>query len=143
MLSKEAEKKIKNSVSNNLKNDLKKYGRKGNLTFEDVVRKIETQCNKCYVCEQEFKYDGKQWCHFFPSIDRFNNSFPHDCHNVAVACYFCNVRMFNGFCQKKCGLCEKEDHCFEGEIITKSRLYKELDHSNDRMRNRICCLTTN
>lgn len=135
-ISKEAEKKIKNSVSCNLKNDLKKYGRKGNITYEDVIAKIVNQGNKCYVCQQDFKYDGKQWCHFFPSIDRFQNRFPHDVQNVAVACYFCNVRMFNQFTQKKCGLCQKEDHCYDGQIITKSRLYRMMDHNDNLMRER-------
>lgn len=136
-ISKEAEKKIKNSISCNLKNDLKKYGRKGNMTYEQIIEKITKQNNKCYICLQDFKYDGKQWCHFFPSIDRFQNMFPHDIQNVAIACYFCNVRMFNQLHQKKCGLCEKEDHCYDGEIITKSKMYREIGHNHGILLNRI------
>lgn len=133
-LSKDNVAKIKRNIANMVRKDLDKYGRKGDFTYEDFIEKVNKQGNKCYVCLQEFKYDGGKWCHYFPSADRIYNYSPHDKNNIAIACTFCNIRMFNQFQNKKCGLCEGLNHIYEGKIITKSELFRHLGNVNWRIK---------
>lgn len=126
--------KIKQNITNNNKRDTKKFGMKGTLTYEQFMNKIEEQGNKCYICLQEFKYDGGNWCNFFPSADRISNYYPHSNYNVAIACVFCNLRCFKRVNEKKCGLCDGLEHVYQGDIITKGELFKGLGNSDYRIR---------
>lgn len=128
-LSKEIVQKIKQHIQHNNRNDLKHFGQRGILTYDDYMKKLQEQKYKCYICKQEFKYDGGKWCYFFPSADRINNNYPHSYENVQIACFFCNVRMFKGISEKKCGLCEGLNHVYEGFIRSKSELFRDLGHS--------------
>lgn len=129
-LSKDVIKKIKKNISHNNHRDVKKYGSKGTLTYEEFINKINSQGNKCYVCSQEFKYDGGNWCYFFPSPDRIYNYTRHTIENIGISCLFCNIRMFKRISVKSCGLCEGLGHAFEGQIITKSQLFYSLGNNN-------------
>jgi hypothetical protein len=133
-LSKDVISKIKRNISNNNRNDIKKCGMKGILTYDDFIDKIKIQGNKCYVCLQEFQYNGGQWCYFFPSADRISNRSPHSKHNIGVSCLFCNIRMYKQISEKKCGLCEDLNHIHAGEIITKSSLFSSLENSDYRIK---------
>ena len=122
--------KIKRNIAGNNRNDLAQYGVKGTLTYDDYIDKIKEQGNKCYVCLQEFQYNGGQWCYFFPSADRIYNYSPHSKDNIGVSCLFCNIRMFKQISVKKCGLCEGLNHVYTGDIITKSELFSNLGNSD-------------
>jgi hypothetical protein len=122
--------KIKRNIAHNNRRDLERYGIKGTLTYDEFIEKIKEQGNKCYVCLQEFQYNGGQWCYFFPSADRIYNYSPHNKENIGVSCLFCNIRMFKNVSEKKCGLCEGLDHVHNGDIITKSNLFKKLGNDN-------------
>lgn len=119
--------KIKRNIAHNNRRDLEKYGIKGTLTYDEFIEKIKKQSNKCYVCLQEFQYNGGQWCYFFPSADRIYNYSPHNKENIGVSC---NIRMFKNVSEKKCGLCEGLDHVYNGDIITKSKLFNKLGNDN-------------
>jgi hypothetical protein len=137
--SKEILSKISRNIRNNNRMDLKNLGKEGSLTVDDFMEKMREQKNKCYVCKQEFKYDGDQWCYFFPSADRINNKEVHSKENIAISCFFCNVRMFKQINEKKCGLCTNPEHKYEGTIQTKSQLFAKLHHSDSEFR---CYLKT-
>jgi hypothetical protein len=122
--------KIKRNIAGNNRKDLAQYGVKGTLTYDDYIDKIKEQGNKCYVCLQEFQYNGGQWCYFFPSADRIYNYSPHSKDNIGVSCLFCNIRMFKQISVKKCGLCEGLNHVYTGDIITKSELFSNLGNSD-------------
>lgn len=128
-LSKDTISKIKRNISHNNGKDKKTKGIQGTLTFDDFMEKIKDQNWKCYICKQEFKFNGEQWCYFFPSADRINNNKIHTKDNVAISCFFCNVRKFKGIHEKICGLCKDEEHRYNGEIITKSGLFRSLYNS--------------
>ena len=130
-LPKDTIKKIKRNIAGNNHSDIEQYGMKGTLTYDDFIEKIKEQGNKCYVCLQGFQYNGRQWCYFFPSADRIYNYSPHTKENIAVACLFCNIRMFKQISEKKCGLCEGLHHIHTGDIITKSSLFHRLGNNND------------
>lgn len=128
--SKETLSKFSRNIRKNNRVDKEKLGIEGRLTLDNFLEKIKEQQYKCYVCEQEFKYDGDKWCYFFPSADRINNSKVHSKENVAVSCFFCNVRCWKQINEKKCMLCKEEGHSFHGEIQTKSQFFKKIHHSN-------------
>jgi len=129
--------KIKRNIAGNNRKDLAQYGVKGTLTYDDYIDKIKEQGNKCYVCLQEFQYNGGQWCYFFPSADRIYNYSPHSKDNIGVSCLFCNIRMFKQISVKKCGLCEGLNHIYTGDIITKSELFSNLGNSDYNIKEHI------
>jgi hypothetical protein len=133
-LSKEVISKIKRNIAHNNRKDIEKYGIKGTFTYDEYMDKIKEQGNKCYVCLQEFQYNGGQWCYFFPSADRIYNFSPHTKENIGLSCLFCNIRMFKQISEKKCGLCEGLNHICHEEIITKSRLFYNLGNNNYRIK---------
>ena len=133
-LTKDTIRKLKRNIAANNRNDLVKYGIKGTLTYHEFIDKIKEQHNKCYVCLQDFQYNGGQWCYFFPSADRIYNYSPHSKENVGISCLFCNIRMFKQISEKRCGLCEGLHHIHKGDIITKSRLFRSLGNCNNRIK---------
>ena len=141
-LSKDNISKIKRNIATAKNRDLKKYRIKGTLTYDDFMDKIKQQGNKCYVCLQEFQYNGSQWCYFFPSADRISNYMPHTKENIGVSCLFCNIRMFKQISEKKCGLCEGLNHTYTGDIITKSNLFRNLGNHNYKIKEYINTLNT-
>jgi hypothetical protein len=128
---KDAISKIKRSISGITCKDFKTYGIRGTFNYSDFIQKIKEQENKCYICLQEFQYNGKQWCYFFPSADRIYNYIPHNKENIGISCLFCNIRMFKQISEKKCGLCEGLSHVYTGDIITKSDLFRILGNNDD------------
>ena len=133
-LSKEVIAKIKRNIAHNNRSDIKKYRRNGTLTYDDFIDKIIKQGNKCYVCLQEFQYNGGNWCYFFPSADRIYNYIPHSKENIGISCLFCNIRMFKQVSKKECGLCHGLNHSYNGDIITKSDLFYKLGNNNYKIK---------
>ena len=129
-LSKDVISRIKRNIAHNNRKDVEKYGIKGTLTYDDFIDKIKEQGNKCYVCLQEFQYNGGKWCYFSPSGDRIYNYSPHSKENIGISCVFCNIRMFKQISKKECGLCDGLNHLYDGDIITKSSLFRNLGNNN-------------
>jgi hypothetical protein len=130
-LSKEVISRIQRNINNSNKKDKEQFGIKGILTYDDFMDKIKEQNNTCYICLQELKYDGGNWCNFFPSADRISNSTIHTKDNVAISCVYCNIRYYKeGFLKeklfKKCGLCPGLNHEYHGYIMTKSEVFSKL-----------------
>ena len=118
--------KIKNNINGNNYNDIRKFGTKGDLTYEQFTRKMMQQDAKCYICLQEFKFDGNRWCYFFPSPDRINNNDIHTNNNIAISCTYCNIREFKEDLlgtniNKVC--CYKKGHESTENIIRRSVFY--------------------
>lgn len=133
-LSKDVISRIKRNIAHNNRKDVEKYGIKGTLTYDDFIDKIKEQGNKCYVCLQEFQYNGGKWCYFSPSGDRIYNYSPHSKENIGISCVFCNIRMFKQISKKECGLCDGLNHLYDGDIITKSSLFRNLGNNNYRIK---------
>uniref|UniRef100_A0A6C0AP09 Uncharacterized protein n=1 Tax=viral metagenome TaxID=1070528 RepID=A0A6C0AP09_9ZZZZ len=109
--------KIKRNIAGNNNNDFKRFGTKGDLTYDQFIRRMLQQDSKCYICLQEFKFDGINHCYFFPSPDRINNSDIHTDNNIAISCTYCNIREF------------KEDYL--GKNIDKICCYRQGHHSKE------------
>jgi hypothetical protein len=94
--------------------DKKKFGIAGDLTFEDIQELFKRQEGKCYVCEDLLLASGFQkLCKYQISVDRLNNSLPHERTNVLLSCYYCNCAEYNGWTEKCC-----ECHPEPREIVT-------------------------
>jgi hypothetical protein len=73
--------------------DIKQLKLKGNASPDDILQLLEKQHNTCYVCNEEvLTLNWKNRCLYQFSIDRIDESFPHDRNNVLISCYFCNCR---------------------------------------------------
>ena len=83
-LSKDRIKKIKKNIYKQNYSDIEKYNCKGTFTYEQFILKIKEQGNKCYICLQEFQYNGGKWCYFYPSADRIYNYSPHSKENIGI-----------------------------------------------------------
>jgi hypothetical protein len=137
-LSKKAISKLKDKLSSNNRKDLEKFNMKGTLTYDEFIEKIKQQNNKCYICLQEFRYDGDKFCDFFPSPDRIYNFDIHKDTNIAASCTYCNLRMtkqkiLGREVYKSCGFCPDLNHTYEGHIPTKSEVFRSLGNSNHRI----------
>jgi hypothetical protein len=130
--------KIKSNIAGNNLKDSKTLGIKGVFTLQEFISKVKLQNNKCYICLQDFKYDGGKWCNFFPSADRINNRDIHREGNIAISCVYCNIRNFKEKftgkeIKKVCGDCPDLNHIYEAYIPTKSEVFRSLGNSNHRM----------
>ena len=130
--------KLKDKISSNNRKDLEKFKLKGTLTFEEFINKLKRQNNKCYICLQNFRYDGGNFCDFFPSPDRIYNYDIHKDSNIAASCTYCNLRMrkeqiLGKEIKKVCGCCPDLNHTYEGYIPTKSEVFRSLGNSNYRI----------
>jgi hypothetical protein len=123
------EKSIKNKISGYKRQDKDKFGFEGNILFEDVKELLRKQKFKCYVCDDIVISAGwKPNCLYQFTLDRINNSLPHNKDNVLICCYYCNCKdimlslteniididnIKNKICKNKC-------HCIK-RIITIDR----------------------
>ena len=122
----EAVAKLKTNINGNNYNDLRKFGIKGDLTYEQFVIKMMQQDVKCYICLQEFKFDGDRWCYFFPSPDRINNHDIHTDKNIAISCTYCNIREFKeDYLGKDIfkACCHGKNHVSKDYIIRRNTFY--------------------
>jgi len=58
MIPKNIEQKLKHNIACCVRKDIIKYGVRGTLTYAEFLEKLNNQKNKCYVCKQDFRYDG-------------------------------------------------------------------------------------
>ena len=87
------EKSIKNKISGYKKQDKDKFGFEGNILFEDVKELLLKQKFKCYVCDDMVITTGwKPNCLYQFTLDRINNSLPHNRDNCLISCYYCNCK---------------------------------------------------
>jgi hypothetical protein len=77
--------------------DVKKFGIKGNIQVNDVLELFRKQKFKCYICEDiVLSCNWKPKCLYQFSLDRINETLPHDKTNILISCYYCNcISYFN------------------------------------------------
>jgi hypothetical protein len=112
------EKKIKGYYNH----DIEKFGVIGNVKTEDIVKLLNKQKFKCYVCDDVvLTFGWKPNCLYQFSIDRINNSLPHNKDNVLISCYYCNcIDYFTPLNNKrKYKICDNYCHCEKRDIQIK------------------------
>jgi hypothetical protein len=109
-------KNIQNKINSHKKFDLIRFNNKGNIEVDDVLLLLNKQNNKCYVCNDNLETNNyEKFCCYQFSIDRIDNSKPHNKDNVLISCYFCNCRDFPLFdqpfkiCKSGCHKIKRDD----------------------------------
>jgi hypothetical protein len=73
------------------KKDIETFGVIGNIKKEDVVALLNKQKFRCYVCDDiVLTFGYKPYCLYQFSVDRIDNSLPHNTDNILISCYYCN-----------------------------------------------------
>ncbi len=61
------------------------------VTVDDVLRLLQKQEHKCYVCcDFVITEEWYKGCLYQFTLDRVDNKLPHTKNNVLIACYYCN-----------------------------------------------------
>jgi hypothetical protein len=92
-------------INANQQYDLKRFNIKGDNDIDNILNILYEQNNKCYDCNDELlTIFYEPYCCYQFSIDRINNSKPHNKNNVRITCYYCNCKHHEEFKQhnKKC-----------------------------------------
>tara|TARA_Y100000389_G_scaffold66148_1_gene62264 strand:- start:437 stop:1291 length:855 start_codon:yes stop_codon:yes gene_type:complete len=65
--------------------------------IDTIIRLIEKQDSKCYVCGDNVIFDDhKASCLYQFTLDRADETLPHNKNNVLLSCYYCNCFGFTG-----------------------------------------------
>jgi len=100
---------IKKKISNCIHNDTINFKIAGDITRDYIYELLQRQNYKCYICDEYILTTGyKPYCCNQFSIDRINNTKPHNKNNVKISCYFCNCKD-HYLCDKKEKICDKVD----------------------------------
>lgn len=89
----EEKKNINKKISNCNYKDKKKFNVKPDITYDNIYKLLQIQKYECYICNEQILTDGyKPYCCNQFSIDRIDNTKPHNIDNVKISCYFCNCK---------------------------------------------------
>ena len=87
-------KAIEKKISSYKWQDIKAGRPEGNLTVNDVKELLKKQRFKCYVCNDEvLTCNWRPLCTYQMSLDRIDETLPHNRDNVLISCYYCNCRL--------------------------------------------------
>lgn len=85
--------------------DKKRFGRVGDIDIYFILKCIQEQDTACYLCNVPLlTMHYQEYCSYKFSIDRIDNSKPHDKDNVRITCYSCNCSFHPQYiyCPTKC-----------------------------------------
>ena len=123
-LDKKSTGKLKTNIIKKIDNhkiyDKNRFNIESDIDYKFITELIHKQDKKCYICKETvLLIDWKPYCCYQFSIDRIDNTKPHDKNNVLISCYYCNCRDYPKFDQhnKKCN-----QNCHTD--------YKDLRHRN-------------
>ena len=113
-------KSIRRKIKGYNQTDMKRFGVIGNIQIEDVTELLNKQKFKCYKCDDMvLTFGWKPRCMYQFSIDRIDNSLPHDRTNILISCYYCNCNNYIAN-QLLCDannykICDSLCHCIKRE----------------------------
>tara|TARA_Y100000389_G_C17348422_1_gene457103 strand:- start:154 stop:876 length:723 start_codon:yes stop_codon:yes gene_type:complete len=116
---------ISSKISQHKEYDKKRFGIIGNIKKEDVIDLLDKQQFRCYVCDDiVLTYNWKPRCLYQFSLDRIDNSLPHNRDNVLISCYYCNCIKYmtnRTECSEntKHKICDNNCHCDKRQIQIK------------------------
>lgn len=96
---------ILHKITNYKANDQKRFHHEGNIDIDHVLKLLIQQDHKCFLCHVDLLVMFyKPYCSYQFSIDRIDNTKPHDKDNVRITCYDCNCNIHSEFqyCPQKC-----------------------------------------
>lgn len=90
---KNEKKNINKKISNCNCKDKQKFNVKPDITYDNIYKLLQIQKYECYICNERVLTTGyKPYCCNQFSIDRIDNTKPHNKDNVKISCYFCNCK---------------------------------------------------
>ena len=118
---------VNKKINNCKRNDKNVFAREGNLTNQHVYNLLIRQECKCYICKEALMLSKwKKYCCYQFSIDRIDNTKPHDEGNVLITCYYCNCKndtrfnQYDKICSSGCHTVPKQlrnrEHVLQQEI---------------------------
>jgi len=116
---------IARKIKDYKKQDLTKFEKEGNVEVKDVFELLKKQEFKCYVCDDEVKtFKWRPFCLYQFTLDRLDNSLPHNKDNVLICCYYCNcIEYLSNVvgCSEsvKNKICRNGCHCIKRNILVK------------------------
>jgi hypothetical protein len=116
---------IKSKICGYNKSDIENFGVIGNIKKEDVISLLNKQKFRCYVCDDiVLTFGYKPHCLYQFSVDRIDNSLPHNTDNILISCYYCNcisylTDVLNYDDNKKYKICDNYCHCEKRNISIK------------------------
>lgn len=116
---------IKSKICGYNKSDIENFGVIGNIKKEDVISLLNKQKFRCYVCDDiVLTFGYKPYCLYQFSVDRIDNSLPHNTNNILISCYYCNcisylTDVLNCDDNKKYKICDNYCHCEKQNILIK------------------------
>jgi len=117
------------------KSDITNFGVIGNIKKEDVISLLNKQKFRCYVCDDiVLTFGYKPYCLYQFSVDRIDNSLPHNRDNILISCYYCNcinylTNVLDCHDNKKYKICDNYCHC-EKRYISIKREDVSIDKIN-------------
>ncbi len=110
---------IKKKISSLRFVDSKKFSVKGNMELDDILKLLDKQDKKCYVCNENVLIEANDYCCYKFSIDRINDDDLHNSNNILISCYYCNCRNHKDFTQQH-KICNSGCHTDKKDIPLKT-----------------------
>ena len=124
---------IEQKLANYKRMDIDRFEMAGDVAFDDIVALLKKQTFRCYICnDMVLATSWKPYCCYQFSVDRVNDTLPHNKNNVLISCYYCNCRHHPEFTQhhKKC---HAGCHTVKRDLPTKSQI--DIDKINSLLLN--------
>lgn len=120
------EENIQRKISTYQAFDRQKFKLTGNIAVKDVIELLGKQNSRCWVCgDIVLVLKFKPYCCYQFSIDRIDNTKPHDKDNCLISCYYCNCRHHENFNQPN-KVCSQNCHNIKRNIIKRSEKLSQL-----------------
>ncbi len=110
---------IKKKISSLRFVDSKKFSVKGNMELDDILKLLDKQNKKCYICNENVLIEANDYCCYKFSIDRINDDDLHNSNNILISCYYCNCRNHKDFTQQH-KICNSGCHTDKKDIPLKT-----------------------
>lgn len=120
-------KRKKSNLNRTINNKINKYklqdidaGREitdNYININDVRKLLTVQDYKCYICCDTVLTSWVSFCLYQMTLDRIDNSLPHDKYNVLISCYSCNCHENLNHSQATYKLCKNKCHTIKREKI--------------------------
>lgn len=120
---------IQRKISGHKAYDKQRFDLAGDITTDDVIEMLRKQNSRCWVCNDiVLTVKWKPYCCYQFSIDRIDNTKPHDKDNYQISCYYCNCRHNPNFNQPH-KICSQGCHTKKRDIVERSQKILSLKRS--------------
>jgi hypothetical protein len=114
-----------NIIMQNKISHYKEQDNKKNRNFKDeeycdietIIKLIKKQDSKCYICGDNMIFQNwKPYCLYQFTLDRIDNTLPHNKNNVLLSCYYCKCFEYSSENNSKYKQCINGCHTIKRKI---------------------------